>query len=113
MKQINIYLDDIRNPPKELSDYVIARTYDECISLLRSHEVCNISLDHDLACYQADREMTGYDVLLWIEEQIITDPLYFGPDRYHVHSQNPVGQQKMRAAILKIKELRRNKRHPE
>ncbi|WP_309295279.1 cyclic-phosphate processing receiver domain-containing protein [Aeromonas caviae] len=40
-----------------------------------------ISLDHDLG---DDGRGTGYDVILWIENEVMTN--YFIPPKIHIHS---------------------------
>lgn len=44
---------------------------DETIAFLEKGGVELISLDHDLG---DDERGTGYDVLLWIEEAVVTSP---------------------------------------
>lgn len=78
---MKIFLDDLREAPQ---GYVTARTYEECIELLKNNEVEVLSLDHDLGT-----DKTGYDVCLWLAENE-----YFIPEIY-IHSANPVGQMNM------------------
>ncbi len=61
---MKIYLDDERTTPGDLH-----RVYwpDEAVELLTTGSVTEISLDHDLG---DDDRGTGYDVVLWIEEQV-------------------------------------------
>ncbi|MFH5183399.1 cyclic-phosphate processing receiver domain-containing protein [Paenibacillus sp. TAB 01] len=42
---INVFLDDLRPRPK---GYLLARSVQECIKLIRSHEVGVLSLDYNL-----------------------------------------------------------------
>jgi hypothetical protein len=98
---VKVWLDDERPAP---AGWVHARTFEEAIWL--SAEAEEMSLDHDLGEYDADgRELTGYDVLLFIE-QLCRDE--FGnwngwrPPRLHVHSANPPARQRMEAAIRAI-----------
>ncbi|EGL17807.1 hypothetical protein HMPREF9413_4395 [Paenibacillus sp. HGF7] len=42
---INVYVDDLRDCP---IGFVVARTFQEAIHLLETHEVDILSLDHDL-----------------------------------------------------------------
>ena len=56
---------------------------DEAIELLKSGEVTEISLDHDLG---DDDRGTGYDVVLWVEEQVALHG--FVPPTMKVHSAN-------------------------
>jgi len=52
---IKVFLDDLRSVP------------DEAIKLLKTGQVEEINLDHDLG---DDNRGTGYDVVLWIEEAV-------------------------------------------
>ncbi len=69
---MKVFLDDIRPAP---DGWVLARWPEDVIELMKSGEVEEISLDHDLSdpfvggqgyC-SSTPERTGYDVLLWIE----------------------------------------------
>lgn len=73
---------------------------EEAIALLQGGQVTQISLDHDLG---DDTHGTGYDVLLWIEEAVVTQN--FKPPRMQVHSANSSARQKMQAAITQIERL--------
>ena len=67
------------------------------VDLLRTGAVVELSLDHDLG---DDEKGTGYDVILWIEEQVITRG--FKPPRIKVHSANASAREKMEAGIASI-----------
>src|ERR1017187_4711059 len=92
---MKLYLDDERTAPE---GWVQVRWPDEAIELLHTGAVTHLSLDHDLG---DDERGTGYDVLLWIEEQVA---LYgFVPAAImEVHSANPAGRKRMEAAIEAI-----------
>ena len=75
------------------------------IELLRTEEVTELSLDHDLGLVDGPRERTGYDVLLWIEERVAFGR--YTPPTIHVHSANPAAYERMLAAIAAIVPLRR------
>lgn len=80
-----------RHPPE---GWVGVATAEEAIALLRSGVVEEIKLDHDLG-----REMTGYDVALFIEEGACLGTLK--PLILHSsHSANPLGKRKINAALL-------------
>lgn len=91
---MKVYLDDERIAPP---GWVQVRWPDEAIALLNTGEVCELSLDHDLG---DDVRGTGYDVLRWIEEQVVCRQ--FVPPIMHVHSANPPARARMEAAILSI-----------
>jgi len=91
---MKVFLDDERKTPDGWT-----RVYwpSEAIELLKSGQVTEISLDHDLG---DDERGTGYDVVLWIEEQVA---LYgFVPPQISVHSANVSAREKMEAGIRTI-----------
>lgn len=77
---MKVFLDDERETP---NGWVRAYWPDEAISLLKTGNVKEISLDHDLG---SDERGTGYDVILWIEEMVVT--FGFNPTIIHVYSAN-------------------------
>lgn len=91
---MKIFLDDERPTPEGWT-----RVYwpDEAIALLQTGNVSEISLDHDLG---DDRRGTGYDVLLWIEEAVMTRQ--FKPPKIIVHSANSSARLKMEMGIQVI-----------
>ncbi len=91
---MKVYLDDERTTPDGWE-----RVYwpEEAIELLKSGNVTDISLDHDLG---DDEHGTGYDVVLWIEEAVITNN--FTPPNISVHSANSSARQKMELGIKNI-----------
>lgn len=92
---MKIYLDDERAAPEGW-----VRTYwpEEVIELLKTGSVTHLSLDHDLG---DDEHGTGYDVILWIEENVILHN--FKPPHIAVHSANSSARIKMEAGIESIK----------
>ena len=94
---MKVYLDDERKTPAGWT-----RVYwpNEAIELLRSGEVIEISLDHDLG---DDERGTGYDVVKWIEEQVATNN--FVPPVMRVHSANVSARKKMELGIAAIKRM--------
>ena len=97
---MKVWLDDRRPAPRGWR-----RCYSpsEVIELLQTNTVTEISLDHDLGLTDGTREQTGYDVLLWIEQQVVTG--CFVPPVIHVHSANSVAHARMLAAIESIERL--------
>lgn len=70
---------------------------DEAIDLLKTRKVTEISLDHDLG----DNERgTGYDVVLWIEENVIEHG--FVPPIIKVHSATSSAREKMELGVRNI-----------
>jgi hypothetical protein len=95
----DVYLDDERTPAR---GWFVVRTTEEMIGLLREYKgfIRAISLDHDLGT-----EKTGYDVLLWIEEQVAING--YVPPEIFIHTGNTSAEIKMKLAVKKIKELAR------
>ncbi|WP_321962127.1 cyclic-phosphate processing receiver domain-containing protein [Paraburkholderia sp. J7] len=91
---MKVFLDDERSTPE---GWVRVLWPDEAIALLRTGEVTELSLDHDLG---DDARGTGYTVLLWLEEQVAVYGM--PPPVIHVHSANPSARLKMEAAIASI-----------
>ena len=91
---MKVFLDDERSTP---DGWVRVYWSDEAISLLESGNVAEISLDHDLG---DDGRGTGYDVVLWIEEAVVTRG--FVPPKMSVHSANSSARQKMEMGIQAI-----------
>lgn len=100
---MKVYLDDARPTPE---GWVHARWPVDVIRLVEGGGVTDVSLDHDLddaeaAAQEGRKERTGYDVALWLEERVMTDPA-FVPPHVVVHSANPVGRAKIRAALVEV-----------
>ncbi len=92
---MKIYLDDVRKSPP---GWILVRWPNEAIELLKKGGVDEINLDHDLG----DKKITGYDVILWIEEAVMSG---FEPLLIKVHSANISARQKMEAGIININKL--------
>ena len=91
---MKVYLDDTRATPP---GWVRTYTAPETIALIEAGDVDELSLDHDLGGGDAG---TGYDVCLYLE-----DRAYNGlpvPEKIQVHSANPVGRIRMKAALRKM-----------
>lgn len=99
---MKLWVDDCRNPNEfGKIGWNWAKTYEDAIEILSTGNVTEISLDHDLGFLasigQFEKELTGYDILKWMEEYDIW------PDKIYVHSQNPVGRERMLKVIAKRK----------
>ena len=92
---MKIFLDDVRETPE---GYVHCYWPSEVIELLKTNQVTELSLDHDLG---DDSIGTGYDVLTWLEEQVLCHS-FTPPPVIKVHSANPVAKQRMLSAIASI-----------
>lgn len=98
---MKIYLDDERPTP---DGWHGCRWPEEVIQLLKAGGVTHLSLDHDLG---DDALGTGYDVLLWIEEQVATTK--FQSPEIAIHSANVSARLKMEAAVRNILALARQR----
>lgn len=92
---MKLFLDDERVAPE---GWTQVRWAEEAIKLLQTGTVERLSLDHDLG---DDQRGTGYDVLLWIEQESALNG-FAPPSIMEVHSANPAGRKRMLAAIETI-----------
>jgi hypothetical protein len=99
---MRVWLDEVRDAPQ---GWIHVTTPEEAIELLRSGEVEEISLDHDLGLATPESERTGYDVVVWLEEAVATGAWEHALPVIHVHSANPVGWRRMEQAIASIQRL--------
>jgi len=94
VKNINMYLDDLRTPIEDF-DFIV-RNCDEAISIIKKHGVPNfISFDHDLGIDEDGTLLsTGYDLAKWLVDNDLENSYKLPSNfRFKVHSQNPVGKQ--------------------
>ena len=94
--QVKVYLDDERPAPE---GWVRVKTPEQCIALLETGMVSHLSLDHDLG--DDENVGTGYDVVLWMEEQFFLNH-YLPPENITVHSANVSARVKMEQGIKKL-----------
>ena len=94
---MKVFLDDLR---KTTEGWFHVYWPDEAIKLLKTGQVEEISLDHDLG---DDERGTGYDVVLWIEEAVVTEG--FVPPKIAVHSSNSAARARMESGIASIMKL--------
>lgn len=94
---MKIYLDDLRPAP---DGWVRAYWPEDVVVLLSQGTVTELSLDHDLG---DDARGTGYDVICWIEEAVVTRG--FTPPKISIHSANPVGKARMERGIAAIERV--------
>jgi len=94
-----VFLDDERQTPENF-----VRTYNvqQTIDLLKTKRVQILSLDHDLGF--EDDEETGYDVLLWIEREVVMHD-FKPPKLIQIHSANSGARKKMNQAVEQIMKL--------
>ena len=96
--KIRVYLDDERVTP---DGWVRTNTVAETIALIQKDpgRIESISLDNDLG--DTDHKTEGYQVLLWLEEQLFYDPCYPVPTIF-VHSANAARAPMMRRLASKL-----------
>ena len=99
---MKVYLDDERVAP---AGWVTARWSKDAIALLETGQVSVISLDHDLG---DDLHGTGYDVVCWIEEAVMTRD--FIPPKILIHSANASARQKMTLGVERIERFMQQRR---
>jgi len=102
---MKVFLDDLRETP---DGWIRAYWPEDVIELLKSTNIVELSLDHDLG---DDEHGTGYDVLLWLEEQVVCHG--YKPPKIAVHSANSSARMKMQAAIESIERHAESLREPE
>ena len=98
---MRVYLDDEREIPE---GWVRVYWPNEAIELLKTGEVVEISLDHDLG---DDERGTGYDVVLWIEEAVATTgfepPVIKGPlGQFLCQAENGAGHQQHQTTAVDL-----------
>jgi hypothetical protein len=93
-----LYLDDVRSTPK---GWEHVHTAKECVEELATQQYDAVSLDHDLG----EDQPTGYDVLVWLEETVHQHKDFKIPAIF-IHTDNPVGRQRMVQALEKIWRIR-------
>ncbi len=99
---MKLYLDDKRDCPP---GWIYVSTAKAAIALLAKGIVEELSLDHDLG-EPVEVVGTGYDVVLWLEEQVFSHNNFaVVPNKITVHSANVVGRRNMLAGIANIERL--------
>lgn len=91
LKIFKVYLDDERATP---DGWVRVYWPDEAYRYLEAGLVSEISLDHDLG---DDARGTGYDVVLWLEEQFHLHGRV--PPKISLHTANTSARMKMQAGV--------------
>ena len=104
---MKLFLDDVRDPEKyHIMGWVWVKTAEDAVRLLRTGEVTEAALDHDLTDEQMirggyfgeiyeDGHKSGYDVVEFLEQH----PQFWPPDGVSVHSRNPAGKKRMHQVI--------------
>ncbi len=94
-----LWIDDERKIPDDCEKYcwTAARSFHEAIFKLELLKFDRVSFDHDLASFYGHKEMTGYDVALWLVQRKIDGHTI--PTEFSVHSANPVGHERIQGVI--------------
>lgn len=109
-----LWVDDLRPLPSDLTGpqwdsptdgahmWAVATTFHDAIVVL---EMCPyikyISLDHDIASFYGNKEMTGFDVLWWLVDRKVNRPEQCKVEWIKVHSANSSAKPKMIETIDK------------
>lgn len=111
MTKLYFYLDDQRpNPdPNRWTKFTSAQALIDQLTnqiVTRGGDLSDISLslDHDLGDFSGKaqgHEETGYDVCLFLEQQVCSKNIHHLPF-VKIHSSNPVGSQRMKACLKAI-----------
>lgn len=104
---INLWLDDVRQPwDHGAIGYDWVTTAEAAIGTLKTGRVKFASLDHDLSEKATlgdwEGEVTGYDVMLFLESSAEEHPEYLPPEGIAVHSLNPVGRERMLVVVRRL-----------
>lgn len=89
-----LFIDDERSPPEDGGEWVVARSSNAAIKLLKDRGPPDfISFDHDLGGDDTSIKVIDWLIgeMLFAEESIDLRWVKF-PRNYYVHSQNPVGR---------------------
>lgn len=87
---INVYMDDFRKVPQ---GFILARTTEECLLLLREYEVDVLSLDHDMGPV----DDTGSEVA----RLIVLEGLF--PREVYLHTSSLWGRKEMYETLYAAK----------
>lgn len=91
---MRIWLDDVRTPPE--GDWIWIKTAEAAIRLVMTNEVKFIAFDHDLGGDGCGATETAYPVAKLIEARAARG---IEPPGWSIHSANPVGAARIRAAL--------------
>lgn len=90
MITLGLYVDDLRDPPEgDGIEWIVTRNFHMAICWLEGTPFKVVSLDHDIASFYGNKEMTGRDILNWLIARKLEGG--YTPAIVRVHSANPVG----------------------
>jgi hypothetical protein len=93
---MKVYLDDERPVP---DGWIGVKNAQGAINLLKTGNVTDISLDHDLGLFDGDN---GYVVICWIEEALHFKKI--PKPNITIHTSNPSARYKMELTLKRIDE---------
>lgn len=94
---VNLYLDDLRRPPRNW--FIVDNVHDAIFVIKNFNTIEMISLDHDLG---DDKNIgTGYDVLLYVEQAVFDGAIKNVP-KILIHTANISAKEKMERAVHAI-----------
>jgi len=114
MPQLRIWLDDEPEAPARATRFQAADGWVHCrwpeqvIEHLKTGNVAEVSLDHDLGDTPDSvptKQRSGYDVVAWLEQEVGCGRWSHPLPCIRVHSQNPVGRGKIEACVRNIQQL--------
>ena len=95
-----LWVDDIRPIPEHFGpEWCSARSAWEALLKLELINFKVVSLDHDLASFVGNKELTGNDILNWLVDRKVHGK--YVPNEVRIHSANPVGVRNMRETIAR------------
>jgi hypothetical protein len=99
-----LFLDDVREIPKDGNDWVLVKTFEEFKNWIKSNGVPEvISFDHDLGMCQK----SGMDAAKWLVEQDLTCNAFIPENfRFFVHSANPCGRANIQGLLENYLDVR-------
>ena len=105
---LGLWVDDVRPLPQDLQGpqfdlplegaywWAVATTFHDAIVALETCPYIKfISLDHDIASWYGNKEMSGFDVLWWLVDRKLNRPDECNIEWMKVHSANPAAKPKM------------------
>jgi hypothetical protein len=104
---VNIFLDDNRDPTyikSRLGDlypknWVVCRDYFEFVKAINKFpNIGLVSFDHDLQCFEGDKEWTGLDACTYLINRCIEKEIKF--PNWYVHTNNSWGRKNIINDIL-------------
>lgn len=96
---MKVFLDDTRPAP---NGWIKTKSAEETIQLLQTGKVTQLSLDYDLSATSLDN---GYDVLIWLEEEIKNNNSFSLPINITIHSTHSLLKPRMESAVKNLYKL--------